>query len=45
MVFFRAGSLGCLEEARDQLVNVWVRKIQGKVLKRVRGKVYQKKFD
>ena len=45
MVFFRAGSLGRLEEARDQLVNVWVRKIQGKVLKRVRGKVYQKKFD
>ena len=45
MVFFRAGSLGRLEEARDQLVNVWVRKIQGEVLKRVRGKVYQKKFD
>jgi myosin heavy subunit len=45
MVFFRAGSLGRLEEARDQLTNVWVRKFQGEVLKRVRGKVYHKKFD
>ena len=45
MVFFRAGSLGRLEEARDQLVNVWVRKMQGQVLKVVRNKVYQKKYD
>merc|ERR1712055_434086 len=45
MVFFRAGSLGGLEECRDQLVIVWIRKIQGEVLKRVRGAVYQKKFD
>ena len=45
MVFFRAGSLGRLEESRDQLVNVWVRKIQGEVLKRVRGAVYRKKYD
>merc|ERR1712106_804827 len=45
LVFFRAGSLGGLEEERDKLVIRWVRKIQGEVLKRVRGLVYQKKFD
>ena len=45
MVFFRAGSLGRLEEARDQLVNVWVRKMQGQALKVIRTKVYQKKYD
>merc|ERR1719435_591394 len=45
MVFFRAGSLGALEEARDKLVIMWVRKIQGEVLKRVRGAVYKKKYD
>merc|ERR1719283_649384 len=45
MVFFRAGSLGAMEEARDKLVIKWIRLMQGEVLKRVRGKVYQKKFD
>merc|ERR1711887_39848 len=45
LVFFRAGALGKLEEKRDELVIKWVRMIQGEVLKRVRGKVYQKKFD
>ena len=45
LVFFRAGSLGALEEERDKLVIKWVRFIQGEVLKRVRGFVYQKKFD
>merc|ERR1711936_95692 len=45
LVFFRAGSLGGLEEERDKLVIKWVRFIQGEVLKRVRGYVYQKKFD
>merc|ERR550519_1424483 len=45
LVFFRAGSLGGLEEERDKLVIKWVRFIQGEALKRVRGKVYQKKFD
>merc|ERR1711962_107850 len=43
LVFFRAGSLGALEEERDKLVIKWVRMIQGEVLKRVRGRVYQKK--
>merc|ERR1719410_1698937 len=45
LVFFRAGSLGALEEERDKLVIKWVRMIQGEVLKRVRGRVYQKKYD
>merc|ERR1719400_2523445 len=45
LVFFRAGTLGGLEEERDKLVIKWVRFIQGEVLKRVRGYVYKKKFD
>merc|ERR1719238_963861 len=45
LVFFRAGSLGALEEERDKLVIKWVRFIQGEVLKRIRGAVYKKKFD
>merc|ERR1712158_113998 len=45
LVFFRAGALAFLEELRDELVIKWVRKIQGEVLKRIRGAVYQKKFD
>merc|ERR1719325_311793 len=45
LVFFRAGALAKLEEDRDDLVLKWVRMIQGEVLKRVRGRVYQKKFD
>merc|ERR1719440_2078364 len=45
LVFFRAGALAYLEELRDELVIKWVRKIQGEVLKRVRGRVYEKKRD
>merc|ERR1711887_250930 len=45
LVFFRAGALGKLEELRDELVIKWIVLMQGEVLKRVRGKVYQKKFD
>merc|ERR1719190_205068 len=45
LVFFRAGALAGLEEARDDLVLKWVRFIQGEVLKRVRGKVYAQKRD
>jgi myosin heavy chain 6/7 len=45
MVFFRAGALGGLEEERDKLVIRWIRLMQGQVLKRVRGLVYQKKYD
>merc|ERR1711884_908121 len=45
LVFFRAGALAGLEEARDDLVLKWVRMIQGEVLKRVRGKVFAQKRD
>merc|ERR1712137_882602 len=45
LVFFRAGALAKLEEARDELVIKWVRFIQGEVLKRVRGRVYAQKRD
>merc|ERR1719340_440867 len=45
LVFFRAGALAKLEEARDDLVIRWVRMIQGEVLMRVRGKVYAQKRD
>merc|ERR1719187_213897 len=45
LVFFRAGALAKLEEARDDLVIKWVRFMQGEVLKRVRGRVYAMKRD
>merc|ERR1719384_154627 len=45
LVFFRAGALAKLEEARDDLVIKWVRFIQGEVLKRIRGRVYAGKRD
>merc|ERR1719220_538221 len=45
LVFFRAGALAGLEEARDDLVIKWVRVLQGEVFKRVRTQVYEKKRD
>merc|ERR1712038_1481406 len=45
IVFFRAGALAGLEEARDDLVIKWVRMIQGEVFKKIRGTVYEKKRD
>merc|ERR1719464_2618600 len=45
LVFFRAGALAKLEEARDDLVIKWVRMIQGEVLRRVRGNVDAAKRD
>merc|ERR1711884_868564 len=45
MVFFRAGALAALEEARDTIVLKLVRFLQGQALNRIRGKVFQKKFD
>merc|ERR1711902_335707 len=45
LVFFRAGALAGLEEARDQLVIKWIRFMQGEVLKRIRTEVYEKKRD
>merc|ERR1719438_756937 len=45
LVFFRAGALAGLEEARDDLVIKWVRFIQGEVFKRTRTAVYQRKYN
>merc|ERR1711913_31070 len=45
MVFFRAGALAGLEEARDDIVIKLVRFLQGEVLKRIRTAVYEKKRD
>merc|ERR1711997_1389753 len=45
MVFFRAGALAALEEARDGIVLKLVRWLQGEVYGRVKRRVYQKKYD
>jgi len=45
LVFFRAGALAFLEENRDDIVLRLLRNLQGEVLKRVRGRVYEKKRD
>merc|ERR1712212_371285 len=45
MVFFRAGALAALEEARDGIVLKLVRWLQGEAYGRIRRKVYQKKWD
>merc|ERR1719350_2057145 len=45
LVFFRAGALAGLEEARDDIVIKLVRFMQGEVLKRMRTVVYEKKRD
>merc|ERR1712083_1180454 len=45
LVFFRAGALAGLEEARDDIVIKLVRFLQGEVLKRMRTVVYEKKRD
>merc|ERR1712141_538442 len=45
MVFFRAGALAALEEARDNIVLKLVRWMQGEVYGRVRRRVYQTKAD
>merc|ERR1712113_1163507 len=44
-VFFRAGALAGLEEARDDIVLKLVRYMQGQCYKVIRGKVFQKKYD
>merc|ERR1711892_466441 len=43
LVFFRAGALAGLEEARDGLVIKWLRFLQGEIFKRVRTRVYEKR--
>ena len=45
MVFFRAGALASLEEARDGLVLKLLRWMQGEAYGRLRRKAYQKKAD
>merc|ERR1712061_932276 len=45
LVFFRAGALAGLEEARDDIVLKLLRTLQGECLKRIRNKVYFKKRD
>merc|ERR1712038_2102503 len=45
LVFFRAGALAGLEEARDDIVIKLVRFLQGEVLARMRRAVYEKKRD
>merc|ERR1711963_802629 len=45
MVFFRAGALAALEEARDGIVLKLVRWLQGEAYGRIRRKSFQKKSD
>merc|ERR1711913_42753 len=45
LVFFRAGALAGLEEGRDEIVLKLVRFLQGEVLKRIRGKTFEKRRD
>merc|ERR1712045_60568 len=45
MVFFRAGALASLEEARDNIVLKLVRFLQGTCYAKIRGKFFEKKRD
>merc|ERR1712024_196951 len=45
MVFFRAGALAALEEARDGIVLKLIRWMQGEVYGRIKRRDYQKKSD
>merc|ERR1711997_649195 len=44
-VFFKAGALAGLEEARDDIVSKLIRWLQGNAYGRLRRKVYQQKYD
>merc|ERR1712018_811366 len=44
-VFFRAGALAGLEEARDNIVLKLVRYMQGQCYKYIKNKIFQRKFD
>merc|ERR1711976_91806 len=44
-VFFRAGALAGLEEARDEIVLKLGRYMQGQCYGHIKGKVFQVKFD
>merc|ERR1712228_143453 len=45
MVFFRAGALAALEEARDNIVLKLVRYMQGESYRYIRGKAFAKRRD
>merc|ERR1712112_139430 len=45
LVFFRAGALAGLEEARDDIVIKLLRMLQGQAYKHVKTKTYEKKRD
>merc|ERR1719402_2120225 len=45
LVFFRAGALAGLEEARDDIVIKLVRMLQGQAYKHIKTKIYEKKRD
>merc|ERR1712055_641753 len=45
LVFFRAGALAGLEEARDEIVMKLVRYLQGQVYKHIKSKTYTKRRD
>ena len=44
-VFFRAGAMALLEEKRDDIVTLLIRKLQGQCLGHLRRKVYNKKKE
>merc|ERR1719357_924240 len=44
-VFFRAGALAALEEARDNIVLKLLRMLQGQVFKHIKTKLFEKKRD
>merc|ERR1719374_381621 len=45
LVFFRAGALAKLEEARDEIVNKLIRYLQGQCYQRIRFSAYAKRRD
>merc|ERR1719435_799219 len=45
LVFFRAGALAGLEEARDDIVIKLLRMLQGQAYKHIKTKIYEKKRD
>ena len=44
-VFFRAGSLALLEEKRDDIVTLLIRKLQGEIRGFMRRKDYKKRYQ
>ena len=44
-MFFRAGALAMLEEKRDDIVMLLIRKMQGALYGRLKRKAYNKKKD